>query len=307
MNNKPVMSIVALTILLIGAVVFVPRSPQKEKEQGKINVVASFYPLAHIATVVGGDFVSVDDLVPAGTEPHDFEPSPRTLAELGQADLFLYNGAGFEPWVQKWEQSAFVRPLRVVNMADTLKMQGVSFVEEDGATNPHFWLDPMIFIEEVKIVRDALVAIDPEREIIFRENADRFIGALGNLDLHFREGLSDCALQDIIVLHEAFGYIARRYGFSATSIVGISPEEEPSPKELVRIITLAREKGVKHIFSETIASPKFSEAVAREIGGTTLVLNPIESMTPSGVQSKQDYIFTMEMNLNNLRNAMTCN
>lgn len=307
MNRKFVSLIIIFAVLLGIAFLCINRIPKEKIYSGKIRVVASFYPLAHIATVVGGDFVSVDDLVPAGTEPHDFEPSPRTLAELGRADLFLYNGAGFEPWVSKWEQSTFARPMRVVNMADSLKGRGVSFIEKDGATNPHFWLDPTIFAEEVNIVRDALVAIAPEHETVFRENADRFIVALGNLDLHFREGLSDCALHDIIVLHEAFGYIARRYGFSATSIVGISPEEEPSPKELVRIITLAREKGVKHIFSETIASPKFSEAVARDIGGTTLVLNPIESMTPSGVQLKQDYIFTMEMNLNNLRNAMICN
>lgn len=307
MSRKSVILVIVLAILLGGVFLFINRIPKKEIDSGKIRIVASFYPLAHIATIVGGDFVSVDDLVPAGTEPHDFEPSPRTLAELGQSDMFLYNGAGFEPWVSKWEQSAQARPMRVVNMADTLKGRGVSFIEEDGAINPHFWLDPMIFSEEVKIVRDALNAIDPAHGDAFRENADRFISALSNLDLHFLEGLSSCALHDIIVLHEAFGYIARRYGFSATSIVGISPEEEPSPKELVRIITLAREKGVRHIFSETIASPKFSEAVAREIGGSTLVLNPIESMTPSGVQSKQDYIFTMEMNLDNLRNAMICN
>ncbi|MEK7568486.1 MAG: zinc ABC transporter substrate-binding protein [Patescibacteria group bacterium] len=307
MKHRIIFSIIIFAVLLGVVFLCVTRIPQKENETDKINVVASFYPLAHIATVVGGEFVLVRDLVPSGTEPHDFEPSPRILAELGRSDLFLYNGAGFEPWVPKWEQSTRARPMRVINMADTLKGAGVSFIEEGGAVNPHFWLDPMIFTEEVKIVRDALVAIDPAHEDAFRENAERFISALGNLDQHFREGLSSCALRDIIVLHEAFGYLARRYDFSATAIVGISPEEEPSPKELVRIITLAREKGVKHIFSETIASPKFSEAVAREIGGSTLVLNPIESMTPSGVQSKQDYIFAMEMNLNNLRNAMICN
>ena len=307
MTRKLTILIVSAAIIFGGIALFVIRAPKKEKEIGKINIVASFYPLAYIATTVGGDLVSVNDLVPAGTEPHDFDPSPRQLVDIGHSDLFLYNGAGFEPWIKKWEGSTLVRPARVINMADALKEKGVIFVEEDGVINPHFWLDPIIFSGEVKVVRDALVAIDPVHENIFRENAGRLIKELEDLDQRFRAGLSSCTLHDVIVLHEAFVYLSRRYGFSATSIVGISPEEEPSPKELVRIITIAREKGVKHIFSETVASPKFSEAIAREIDGTTLVLNPIESMTPSEVQSGQNYIFAMGMNLNNLRNAMLCN
>lgn len=307
MNHKLVTSIAILTVLLVGVVVLIPRAPQKENEQGEINVVASFYPLAYIATVVGNGFVSVENLVPAGTEPHDFEPSPRQLVKIGHSDILLYNGVGFEPWVNKWEKSMPTRSSRVISMADALKEQGAVFIEEDGAVNPHFWLDPMIFIKEVEIVRDSFIAIDPVHENIFRENADRLVKELSDLDQRFREGLSVCTLHDVIVLHEAFVYLARQYGFSAISIVGISPEEEPSPKDLVRIITLARDKGVKYIFSETVASPKFSEAIAREIGGTTLVLNPIESMTPSEVQSGQDYISAMGMNLNNLRSAMACN
>lgn len=307
MTRKLIVLIVSSFIVLAGAWLFIARPSQKEKEQGKINIVASFYPLAYIATVVGDGFVSVENLVPAGTEPHDFEPSPRQLVDIGQSDLFLYNGAGFEPWVNKWEKSVPTRPAQVINMAEALKEQGVVFIEENGAINPHFWLDPVLFGEEVKIVRDTLVAIDSEHEAVFRENADRLVKELSDLDQRFRDGLSSCALRDVIVLHEAFVYLSRQYGFTATSIAGISPEEEPSPKELVRIITLARDKGVKHVFSETIASPKFSEAVAREIGGTMLVLNPIESMTPSEVQSGQDYISAMGMNLNNLRSAMACN
>lgn len=305
--NRIFLLIIIFAIVLGGVFLFSVRAPQRENETGKINVVASFYPLAYLATAIGGNLVSVTNLVPAGTESHDFEPSPWQLADIGRADLFFYNGAGFEPWINKWEKSMPTRPAQVINMADLLKEQRVVFIEEDGAINPHFWLDPVLFGEEVKIVRDALIAIDSMHENIFRENADRLVKELGDLDRRFRDGLFACALKDVIVLHEAFVYLAHQYGFVATSIAGISPEEEPSPKDLVRIITLARDKGVKHIFSETVASPKFSEAVAREIGGSMLVLNPIESMTPSEVQSGQDYISAMGMNLNNLRSAMVCN
>lgn len=307
MNRTFLIAIIFLAVILGGVFLFSVRAPQRENESGKINVVASFYPLAYLATAIGGDLVSVTNLVPAGTEPHDFEPSPRQLADIGWADIFFYNGAGFEPWVKKWEQSVTMRPRQMINMADTLKEKGADFIIENEAINPHFWLDPTMFGKEAEIVRDALAVADPAHEAVFRENMDHLITVLAELDHDFRVGLSSCALRDIIVLHEAFTYLARAYDFSAVAIAGISPEEEPSPKELARIITLALAKGVKHIFSEMVASPKLSETVAREIGGSVLVLNPIESMTPDEVQLGQDYISAMILNLNNLRAAMLCN
>ena len=283
------------------------RVPQDNKMNGKIRVVSSIYPLSYVATAVGGDLASVHNLVPAGVEPHDFEPSARDLVEIGNADILIYNGASLEPWVKKWEQGSSVHPKHVVNMASMLKDNGVSLIQNGDAVDPHFWLDPTILKTEAKIIHDEFVQVASAHQGVFDENMNRMLGALDSLDQSIRGGLASCTLRDIVVLHKAFDYLARQYGFSVTSIEGISPDEEPSPKELARITDLVRIKGVKHIFSETIASPKFSELIAREIGGVTLVLNPIESLTPNEVQSGEDYISVMQMNLNNLQKAMSCN
>ncbi|MHB1118267.1 MAG: metal ABC transporter solute-binding protein, Zn/Mn family, partial [Minisyncoccota bacterium] len=130
--------------------------------------------------------------------------------------------------------------------------------------------------------------------------------AIEQLDQRFYEGLQGCEKHDIIVSHEAFGYLARRYGFNTISIAGISPDEEPSPRSLAELVNTARAKGVPYVFFETTASPRLSETIAREIGVQTLVLNPLESLTVSEIQSGEDYHSVMEKNLTNLRKALIC-
>jgi len=305
-NRKLFLVAIIFTAIFIAVFFLSSRVPQRDTQNERIHIVTSFYPLSHIAKSIGGNIVDVRNLVPAGVEPHDFEPSSRDLVEIGNADALFYNGASLESWIKKWNVGISVKPKYVVNMEESLKKQGAILFVKDGITDPHFWLDPVIMKNEVIVIRDLLIQIDSAHKDLFTENARRYTTALDLLDEHFRAGLSSCDLNDIIVLHEAFNYLASQYSIKVTSIEGISPDEEPSPKELARIINLVREKGVRHIFFETVASPKFSELIAREVGGATLVLNPIESLTPDEVQSGEDYFSIMEMNLNNLQIAMQC-
>jgi len=306
MKRNIIFIIFVASIILGMGLLFVSRAPQVLLGDGKIHVVASFYPLAYVASVVGGDFVTVRTLTPAGAEPHDFELSPQDFIEIGKSNVLFYNGASFEPWVEKWGISGHPQNVKVVDMAKSLDIYGVPLLLRNGAVNPHFWLDPMIYKKEVEVVRDTLIAIDPAHQDNFRQHAELLINKLDILDQDFQKGLASCASHDIVVSHDAFGYLGARYGIGVTSIAGISPDEEPAPKDLARIAVIAREKKVQYIFSETIANPKFSEAIAREIGATTLVLNPLESLTPLEVQSGEDYISKMEINLLNLKKAMLC-
>lgn len=272
-------------------------------QEARISVVTSFYPLAYIATSVGGSAVSVTNLTPGGSEPHDFNPLPRDMIAIGKADVFIWNGGGLEPWIAKWEQGGFAVPRQTIDMASVLKARGdLPLIPGD----PHLWLDPLIMKNEVEIVRDALIEVDPTHAELYIENAARAADMLIDLDLKFKEGLEACARRDIIVSHQAFGYLARAYGLTAVSIAGISPEEEPSPKDLARIIEVVGAKQVTHIFFEPTASSKLSETIAREVGAQTLVLNPVESPSFAALQAGEDYISLMMNNLNNLRKALSC-
>ncbi len=293
-------------ITLGGGIFYAIKTPKETAPSDKIQVTASFYPLAYIASAVGGSRVSVRDLLPSGGEPHSLEPSPRDFALLSESDLLLYNGAGLEPWVEKWLKGSFVRPSKVVNIVDELGLRSVPLITRDGEVDPHVWLDPMIFKQEVLIVRDALIAIDPINADEYRANASALVLAISGLDQKFRDGLRSCAKDSIITSHDAFGYLARQYNFGVIPIAGISPDEEPSTKVLASIVETARAKNIQHIFFETKVSPKLSEVIALEIGGKTLVLNPLESLTHDEVQSDEDYLSIMEKNLINLRITLEC-
>lgn len=279
-----------------------PFAPKNEK----FTVVATFYPFAYLASAIGGARAVVTNLTPAGAEPHDFSPSPHGMLAISNADLMIYNGGNFEPWVERWKAGAFKHPPRMLNVLASLKGRSARLVEKDGITDPHMWMSPVVMQKTVEVIRDAFVVLDPDNTTTYTENAARTVAELGDLDKKFRDGLRVCAKSNIVVSHRAFDYLGQEYGFNVTSISGISPDEEPSPQDLVRITDLIREKDVKYIFFETTASPKLSQAVAREVGAETLVLNPLESLTPSEVELGQDYISVMTANLNNLRKALVC-
>ncbi len=322
MNNKKNIFLLLSIILLAAGIIFLgrgyiqkglPEAFSKLNTQSldteKIKVTVSFYPLAYFAGEVGGDKVSVKNLTPLGTEPHDFEPSLRDLASLEKSDLFIYNGASFEPWVSRWLQTQAISSSHAnqsINMVSRIG-EKEDLLYQNNNIDPHIWLDPIIAQKEVVFIRDVLVIIDPLHKEEYRLNAENLIRKIASLDEYFKETLNSCALRDIIVAHNAFGYFARRYNLSMTPIAGISPDEEPSPKEIIRIISLAHEKGIRHIFFETIANPKFAETIAREIGGGLLVLNPIESLTHEEAQSGKDYLSLMTENLYNLKTALVCN
>lgn len=305
--NRTQFAILFLGLLVLGVILTVfLGGQQKNSGTEKVNVMVSFYPLEYIATSVGGQHVSVQNILPPGGEPHDFDPSPRQLAAIGSSDLFIFNGAHFEPWIAKWEKGTFGQASQTIDMVSELTKRGAILLTRNNETDPHVWLDPLLFKQEVEIVRDALTRADFAHEREYRANSDRLISDISHIDERFRSGLVGCEKRDIIVSHDAFRYLARRYKFSTIPIAGISPDEEPSPKDLVRISDLAHSKNLNYIFFETNISPKLSEVIAREVGAETLVLNPLESLTTYEIQLGEQYNTVMERNLNNLRKALVC-
>jgi zinc transport system substrate-binding protein len=172
--------------------------------------------------------------------------------------------------------------------------------------DPHVWLDPVFMQTAASLVRDALVRLDPAHDSDYRANAEALINDLKVLDQEYRNGLKACALNEIIVSHDAFRYLAARYGFSTIAVQGKSPDEEPSPKRLGELADLARSKRIGYIFFETLVSPKLAETVAAETGARTMVLNPVEGLAENDILQGRDYLSVMKDNLANLRTALQC-
>jgi zinc transport system substrate-binding protein len=247
------------------------------------SVVAAFYPLAWAAEQIGGETVSVTNLTPAGAEPHDVELSARDVERIREADLVLYLGQGFQPAV---ERAAVDADADAVDLLDGQSLDG---------TDPHVWLDPIRF---ARIARRVGAALGRPSEPLERD--------LRALDTRFRRGLADCERREIVTSHAAFGYLADRYGLEQIAITGLSPEAEPTPRKLERVIADVREHHATTVFFETLVSPRLAETVARETGARTAVLNPIEGLTDAQVAEGEDYVSLMGENLAALRQALGC-
>lgn len=269
-------------------------------DQEGAEVLATFYPLAFAAERIAGDALTVATLVPAGTEPHDWEPVPVDVARLSDARVLVTQGAGFEPWLGALVDNAGNDALIVVDSTSGLDLAQSEDPDEPGV-DPHTWLDPALFAEQSRKLEDALVAARPDAEAGLRERGEALRGELAALDADLRDGLATCDIDVIIANHDAYGYLARRYGFEVEAISGLSPEAEPSPQDLDRVIQVAREHGITIVFFEELVSPRVAEVVAEEVQAQTRVLSPIESASEGN-----DYVSLMRQNLANLREAMRC-
>ena len=254
---------------------------------GREKVVASFYPLAFAVEEIGGAQVDVANLTPAGTEPHDLEVTPGDVEEVRSADLVLLLGHGFQPQLE----DAAGDGGNVLRLLDT---PGLNRFSND---DPHVWLDPLRFALVARRIGSALDA---------PEQAERFAARLRALDRHYRRGLAHCDRHEIVTSHEAFAYLAERYGLRQIAITGLSPEAEPSPGDLANVVDQVRKTGATTIFFETLVSPRIAETVARETHAKTAVLNPIEGLTPDESKRGENYFSVMRSNLASLRLALGC-
>lgn len=285
-------------------------SPRTDAADGRVPVVAGFYPLQFVAERVGGDAVSVTNLVEPGAEPHDQELSPRQVAQIAEAKLVVYL-KGFQPEVdetvaQEARDRAFdvaeVEPL--LDAAARTAHEGEEHAaEETGGKDPHVWLDPIRLATIGDGLTDRLARLDPERAEGYRARAAALRSDLEKLDKEYAEGLKACARKEIVVSHAAFGYLAKRYGLDQIAITGLTPENEPSAQRLAEVAEEARAHQATTIFFETLVSPRVAEAIAREVGARTAVLDPIEGLAPG---ASEDYFSVMRANLATLRPALGC-
>lgn len=308
---------------------------------GKLRVVATFYPMYEFSRQIAGEYAEVVALVPPGVEPHDWEPSAQDMVKVKEADIFVYNG-GVEEWVDAALSSAANEQRIVVEASQGIELmegvphehshghdhegeeahehdhehegeeahehehehEGEEAHEHEHVLDPHVWLDPVLAQQQVKTILAAFEQADPDNAEHYKQNADAYIAKLQQLDEAFRSGLKDAKRKEFVTQHAAFGYLAKRYGLTQVPIAGLSPDQEPAPDRMADIVAFAQEHQVNTIFFETLVEPKVAQAVANEIGAQTDVLNPLEGLTEEDRQNNLDYIGVMEKNLEALKRAL---
>jgi len=249
---------------------------------GRGGVVASFYPLAWaVEQVEQGTHVPVVNLTRPGAEPHDLELSPRDVESALAARLVVYVGGGFQPAVEDVVSSRTGPSLDVL----------------EGGRDPHIWLDPVRFASVARAIAQALGR---------SEAAAPTVRELERLDAEYRKGLARCDRRVIVTTHASFGSLAARYGLRDIALTGRSPESEPNPRDLERIVREIRESHATTVFTEPLVSPRLAETVAREAGVHVATLDPIEGLSQERLDAGEDYPSVMRANLATLREALGC-
>jgi zinc transport system substrate-binding protein len=169
--------------------------------------------------------------------------------------------------------------------------------------DPHFWQDPLLLADVGDAVAKQLAKVDPAHADDYAANAEGLRSDLETLDHEYTDGLTGCARSTIVVSHDAFGYL-QRYGLTMDAILGLSPDSEPTPADLARLQDVIEKDGITTVFSETLASPASAEALARDMGVRSEVLDPIEGL--SDQTADEDYLSLMRSNLAALEEANGC-
>lgn len=315
--------IIFITLILIAFVLLggCTRPPaavvEPEANVPKLKVYTSFYPLYDFAGKIGGERIELVNMIPAGIEPHDWEPGPQKIAGLLQADVFFFNGFGLEPWVNKIVESLEAQTLMVVNTSDGIQpLYGYSHNDDDEEDHddedeennelpdPHVWLDPILALNQAESIFNAFIKLDPDYADYYQRNFQQFREQMQLLDMAYSDSFSNPKRHKFIVTHLSFAYLAQRYGLEQIGINGLSPHSEPSPGQLKEVVDFARRHEIKHIFQEPLTDTRFAAVLAAEIGAEVLSLNPLEGLTEREQAGGTDYFTVMYVNLEQLKKAL---
>lgn len=305
-----------------------------EAADTKLKVVTSFYPLYFMATEIGGDHVEAVNLIAAGVEPHDWTPKSRDLSVASSAQLLLYHGAGLELWIDQFQEGLSKdSKVQLKEMSSGIELiEGSEEAEEHSgeeghehneeaheheeeghehedeghshAIDPHTWVSPKSAVKLAENVKSSLVEADPENAADYEAGYNALKEKLTKLDQDYTDALSGVSQKNLVVSHQAFGYLARDYGLKQIAIMGLSADAEPKAQDLLNIAKFVKENGVEYIFFEELVSDRLAKTLAAEANVKTMMLNPLEGLTKEQENAGETYLSLMERNLQNLIEAL---
>jgi len=254
--------------------------------------------LADITRNIAGARITVDSLLPIGTDPHSYQPTPRDVARITDSKLLIINGAGYEHFLESLLENTGSEP-EVIDAS-----AGINPGEE--AVDPHMWLDPNNVIVYVENIREALTHFDPEGAADYQSNADAYVAELKNLDAWIVEQVRQVPEVNrlLVTNHEALGYFAERYGFTVagTVVESFSSSASPSAGQMADLIDQIRSSSAPAIFLDASDNESLAEQIADETGVRVVTGLHLESLT-EGVPAAT-YIDMMKHNVTLIVDAL---
>jgi ABC-type Zn uptake system ZnuABC Zn-binding protein ZnuA len=238
-------------------------SPSVATSNGRIPVVTTFSTLNSFVEAVGGQYVTVHNLVPIGASPETYQPTPQDIATLADARLLVENGSGIELWLQHTIATAGNPDLRILILSD-----GLQRIDH----NPHLWMDPVLARAYVAKVARALSLMDPGHGGVYQQNARAYEQKLVSLQDEIAKAIATIPPQrrTMIVFHNAWQYYNNRFGIRTVGVIELAPGQEPNPSYIGSLVDLARKYNVRAVFSEPEYSPKIAQTLAKSAGIRTV-------------------------------------
>jgi zinc transport system substrate-binding protein len=295
-KRKKIVLFLSLLIAFIVVLTFLTAKKEPIASTENPTVVVSTFSLYEAARRVAGNTLHIRSIIPLGSDPHMFSPNPSHVADISKSALFIYNGGGFETWVEPLKNT-LPKTTQVVDMSTY-----VSLLQND----PHYWLDIDNMIKMTQVVDSELSKLSPDKAEIFHKNAAAYIAELQTLKEEYKGGLAECKNRTLVTNHDAFGYLAHANKLENISVIGLSSDEQPSSQTIAKIIEIVKKDHIKTIFFEELISDNVAQTIAHETGARAQPLQPLENISEDELKSHQTYLSIMRENLKKLREAMEC-
>ncbi|KAF0224252.1 MAG: zinc transport system substrate-binding protein [Erysipelotrichaceae bacterium] len=277
-------------------------SLKSNDDDQKIKIVVSFYVLEYLTQRIGGEFVSITNLLPTAGEPHDYEPSTKDMVTLSKANHIFILGNQFEPWFDDVSKTIYHKRQEVLVVS-----QGIPTIV-NSTTNqidPHVWTSLRNNVVMLNTIKNELIRIDPDHKIEYEANYQAAKAEFETLDQEFIEVLKNRVRDEFVVNHAAFGYLAKDYGLNMIPIMGIEPDAQPNASMMAKIIDIVKQYDIPYILYEDDADTEVADTIAAETGALTGVLRPGESLNVKQIANGDDFLSIMRQNLQWLKKALT--
>jgi zinc transport system substrate-binding protein len=260
-----------------------------------LKIAASIFPVATIAQEIGGDKASVTTIVPAGSDPHNFELTPTTARALQDAQLVFLIGGHFDGWIPTGSG-----PMKPSRLRSFMPLFEDSLIRTGDEINPHFWLDPLFAKRMGLVMARDLAEADPADSTYYLARAATFAARVDSLHASVKARLAESGFDQYVAFHPAWTYFARRYGLAERGILEMAPEQEPSARWVAAILKTIKDYGVKFIVAEEFSNKVLARMLAGDSGAEVIVLDPIGG---TGIPGRDSYFHLMNYNLSVIEHA----
>ncbi len=282
------------TALLFSSLLFLSSCSLTQKEAEENIIYTSFYPIYDFTKRIVKDKFSVINLTPYGAEPHDYEPTARNVVEMTKAKALFMNGLGLESYASSlpkdFENKTYVvtKNIKTISIGNTI--------------DPHVWLSLPNAIQEMKTILEIVQDIDPDNASYYQNNYEEEEKKFFDLKEEYSTKMANLSNRYLVVSHAAFGYLCQDYNLVQVSVNGLSPDQEPTAKDMEMILSAVKEYHISTIFYEELVSDEISKKIAEETGAKTEMLSPLEGMSEEDMKTK-DYLSVMRENYDKIIGA----